>query len=206
MVAQQMNFKDGHSMFDNGCGCGAFLSAFNVTYKNVKVGGLDLSPGAIAFAKELFPGEKENFKIGTVENLSFVKDASYDHAMTFFTFPYVNPENQCKAVKEMLRIVKPGGSLYIGHNLESDCKDKKHIGIYTLPLCFWNEHCLQGRNDVQEIYYIKEKELFGVSVYCPDKSAVFVHKKGGDSGRQIPKHASKYSCNSKYPPSGRKPS
>ncbi|XP_031557253.1 uncharacterized protein LOC116293896 [Actinia tenebrosa] len=200
-IGEQLGFENGHSIFDNGCGCGAFLSAFNQTYENVKLGGLDLSTGAIKFAREIFPDMKDNFKVGTVEDLSFVQDASYDHSMTFFTFPYVSPEKQCKAVKEMLRVVKPGGSLYIGHNLESDCKDKTHIGIFTLPLCFWNEKCLKDQDDVKEIYYVKERDLFGISKYCPEKSAVFVYKK---EAVKVPEHSNSYTCNSKYPPSGRK--
>ena len=199
-IGPLMNFDNGHSIFDNGCGCGAFLSAFNQTYKNVQVGGLDLSPGAIRFAKEMFSDRRHNFQVGSVEDLSFVHDKSYDHAMTFCTFPYVNAENQCKAVHEMLRIVKPGGSLYIGHNLESDCL-KEHVGIHTLPLCFWNEHCLNGHRDVQGIYYIKERELYGTVKYCPEKSAVFVYKKGGR--KEIPElHSSMYKCNSQYQPFG----
>ncbi|XP_031557372.1 uncharacterized protein LOC116293999 [Actinia tenebrosa] len=201
-IGEQLGFQDGHSIFDNGCGCGAFLSAFNLTYKNVKAGGLDLSTGAIKFTREIFPEMKDNFKVGTVEDLSFVQDASYDHSMTFGTFPYVSPEKQCKAVKEMLRIVKPGGSLYIGHNLESDCKDKTHIGIFTLSLCFWNEQCLKDHDDIKEIYYVKERDLFGVSRYCPEKGAVFIHKKG-DKAVKVPEHSYSYTCNSKYPPSGR---
>ncbi|XP_048580477.1 uncharacterized protein LOC125561146 [Nematostella vectensis] len=200
-IAEQLGFKDGHSIFDNGCGCGAFLVAFNLTYNNVKVGGLDLSNGAITFAKETFPQFKDNFKVGSVEDLSFVATETFDHAMTFFTFPYVSPEVQCKAVKEMVRIVKPGGTLYVGHNLESDCF-KNHIGIYTLPLCFWNEQCLAGSDDIEEIYYIKERDLFGVVKYCPEKSAVFIRKKGVE--KQLKQHAGKYYCDSKFPPSGRK--
>lgn len=199
-IGEQLGFANGHSMFDNGCGCGAFLAAFNQTYKNVRVGGLDLSTGAIAFAKKIFPKQKRNFQVGTVEHLSFVKDASYDHAMTFATFPYVSPEIQCQAVKEMLRIVKPGGSLYIGHNLEAECSEN-HIGMFTLPLCFWNERCLNGVEDVQQIYYIKEKELFDEVKYCPEKTAVFIHKKGGK--KKLFRDARRYSCDSKYQPSGR---
>jgi len=188
-----INFEDGHTIFDNGCGCGAFLAAFNQSYKNVQVGGLDLSPSAIRFAKEIFPDRKDAFKVGTVENLAFVQDNSYDHAMTFFTFPYVSPKHQCEAVHEMLRIVKPGGSLYIGHNLESDCS-KNHIGIYTLPRCFWSEHCLNGHKEIEKIYYIKERELFGEVKYCPEKSAVFVYKKGGRKELRA-EHSGMYQCN-----------
>ena len=204
-IGQQLNFRDGESIFDNGCGCGAFLAGFNHTYKNVKVGGLDLSEGAIRFAKEIFPEREKNFKVGTVEDLSFVEDGTFDHAMTFFTFPYVSPEVQCKSVKEMLRIIKSGGSLYIGHNLEIGCK-KNHIGIYTLPLCFWNEHCLRGNEDVAGVYYIRERELFGVVKYCPEKTAVFVYKKGtaGSAKLKLPSHSARYECSSLYPPTGRK--
>lgn len=202
-IGEQLNFKDGDSIFDNGCGCGAFLAAFNRSYKNVQVGGLDLSKGAIKFAKEIFPAEKKNFRVGTVEDLYFIKDKTYDHAMTFFTFPYVKPEVQCKAVKEMLRIVKPGGSLYVGHNLETGCAEN-HIGIYTLPLCFWNEKCLKDAKDVAQILYIKEKELFGVVKYCPEKTAVFIYKKTSSGNEKIPDHTAAYKCRSLYPPVGRR--
>lgn len=55
--------------------------------------------------------------------------------------------------------------------------------------------------DVEGIYYIEEREL--LVKCCPEKSEVFVHKKGGDGGVTI-NNQTQFICDSTYQPSGRR--
>lgn len=68
-------------------------------------------------------------------------------------------------MRELLRILKLGGLMYLGYNVEKiECKlIDKFVKIFLFG-CYWLEICLKNRIDVVLIYYIKEKDLFGVYV------------------------------------------
>lgn len=63
----------------------------------------------------------------------------------------------------MLRILMLGGFLYFGYNIEEkDCKVfDKYVKVVVLG-CYWLEICFKNRIDIVVIYYIKEKDFFGV--------------------------------------------
>ena len=52
------------------------------------------------------------------------------------------------------------------------------LQVSALPGCYWSEMCLKNRTDIAEIYYIKEKDLFGDHLQIDDcYKAVFIQKK-----------------------------
>ena len=57
--------------------------------------------------------------------LNFLKDGlQFAHAINYGGLKELgNKEMQCNLVRELLRILKPGGSLYLGHNMEeNECR------------------------------------------------------------------------------------
>ena len=125
-----------------------------------------------------------------------------------------NKEMQCNLVRELLRILKPGGSLYLGHNIEeNECRVLNKYSSVALPGCYWSETCLKNRTDIAEIYYIREKDLFGDHSEIDDcYTAVFIHKKviisKGTDGHENPPpkyepHKRMYFCTSEQPVSGK---
>ena len=53
-----------------------------------------------------------------------------------------------------------------------------NLQVSALPGCYWSEMCLKNRTDIAEIYYIKEKDLFGDHLQIDDcYKAVFIKKK-----------------------------
>ena len=79
----------------------------------------------------------------------------------------------------------------------------------ALPGCYWLEMCLKNRTDIAEIYYIKEKDLFGDHLQIDDcYTAVFIQKKviisKGTDGHENPPpkyepHKRMYYCTSEQP-------
>ena len=47
-------------------------------------------------------------------NLSFIPDASFDHAVSFAVMMYISDASMaCRIASELVRIVKPGGKILI---------------------------------------------------------------------------------------------
>ncbi len=120
---------------------------------------------------------------------------------------------ECNLVWELLRILKPGGSMYLGHNIEEkECRLLYKYSNVALPGCYWSETCLTNRTDIALIYYIKEKDLFGAHAQIDDcYTAVFIHKKviisKANDGREEPTpkyepHEKMYFCDSQTGVSG----
>ena len=203
-VAEQLNLKDGHSIFDSNTRCNDWLQALRKKYPGMTVGGADFDPEAVGFAKRFFNSTPGRFGLARKGKLDFVDTVSYDHAFNFGGLRKMNIlADKCSLVRELLRIVKPGGSVYLGHNMEED--ECLTAGRYhTLPGCYWSDMCLANRTDVAEIYYIKEKDLFGNHPAVEDCfSAVFIHKSKrinkviGDAGEIKAKytpHPKMYHC------------
>ena len=82
-VANLLNVKDGYSVFEVGCGCGAFLKGWQEN-RVLKVGGVDYSSPLIEVAKEALPDG--NFICGEALNIDGVGD--YDIVVAHGVFHY----------------------------------------------------------------------------------------------------------------------
>lgn len=179
-LAEQLNLKGTHSIFDSNTKCNDWLLALKKKYPELKIGGADTDPEAVEFSKRLFNNTPNTFGAVISGKLDFVGTATYDHAINFGGLREMkNREYQCSLVRELLRIVKPGGSVYLGHNMErNECPFMEKYRYYgILPGCYWSERCLVNRTDIAEVYYIKEQNLFGVHPKMEECfTAVFIHK------------------------------
>jgi ubiquinone/menaquinone biosynthesis C-methylase UbiE len=91
---------------DVGCGNGAFTEVLIERCSPVAVAGVDPSEAQLAFARTR-PGAKlAQFRIADAQSLPFA-DAAFDAASMALAITFI-PDAQ-KAVKEMARVVKPGG-------------------------------------------------------------------------------------------------
>jgi ubiquinone/menaquinone biosynthesis C-methylase UbiE len=123
-----------HSILDAGCGTGStiqFLNDYGVTY------GVDVSSVATAFCRKR--GLK-NIKTGDVSKLPY-DDNFFDIVSCMDVLEHIEDEN--KAVKELYRVLKPGGELI--------------LTVPGLPFIFSEHDKAQGhfrrysRNDVREL-------------------------------------------------------
>ena len=166
IVAQQLNLKDGDSVFLNGLHCGEWVVALKGTFPNIKLYGVDKDADSITYVSSLVNG---TYKVSAPFELSesnFDDKLHFDHAIVDGVLSIYSPDLQCKTVKQMIPMLKAGGSLYIGKNFEQ-CDDnkevekhiQKYLHVQVLQKCFWSQNCLFERPDVVEILYSKERNI-----------------------------------------------
>jgi ubiquinone/menaquinone biosynthesis C-methylase UbiE len=103
-----LKIKKREKVLDVGCGQGIFLARVVKTY-GAKGVGVDISKRSIATAKQ-WPSSRLSFQVADAARLPF-PDKSFDHVLSFDFLEHV--ENQKKSLAEMVRVLKPGGSLLI---------------------------------------------------------------------------------------------
>lgn len=116
-VIQTLKFPPGSHGLDAGCGIGqqALLLA-EVVGSRGHVTGLDISPEFILCAKDIVRkaglSERINFQKGDVRNLPF-DDNTFDCAWSSDCVGYPIEERSLSVLKELARVVKPGGTVAI---------------------------------------------------------------------------------------------
>jgi 2-polyprenyl-3-methyl-5-hydroxy-6-metoxy-1,4-benzoquinol methylase len=123
-------------LLDVGCGNGSFLDAMR-RQTGCEIEGLDLSPGAVAQAKQLYGLDVFH---GTISQAPFAA-ASFDVITAWWYLEHV-PDPQ-ESVREMARLLKPGGLCVIGvPNCDSFFsrifKDKWYHLDCPRHLCLWS--------------------------------------------------------------------
>lgn len=99
------NLPKGRHVLDAGCGLSAWTNT--ALRKKYKISGVDGEPDAIEVCNQIYKGE--DYKVGNLYELDF-KNETYDAVvMREVIEHFITPQ---KAVKEVYRILKPGG-IYI---------------------------------------------------------------------------------------------
>ena len=111
--------KNNEKIFELGVGVGAALKVIknDLGDGQLEMGGSDIAENAIGQVKIIFPDQSDNFFVGDmIENYSNIPDNYYDHVVSFGALAMYLTKNQMKqAIKEAVRITKPGGSLLFSH-------------------------------------------------------------------------------------------
>eukprot|EP00794_Sanderia_malayensis_P015060 gene15060-16615_t len=185
VVGKQLMIKDGQSVFVNGMGCGTWLDGLHGVYPKLKLFGIDTHFGSVHHVRSLVNGTFDTRQ--PFELVDLTSDYhNFDHALIPGTLSILSRKQQCDTVSQILPMIKPGGSLYIGNNFE-DCHNVVssgkllHMAKFTpLPQCFWSEVCLKERHDIAEIIYVNEEDAYDSQYLHPElkkcASAIFVYK------------------------------
>ena len=192
-LSKALGIVDGQSLFDTNTGCLKWLKQFRSQFPNLDLAGFDEDYDAVDYAKRFFNDTARKF----VKRLSRARNNSFDHAINFAGLQTTRADKQCSEVKAILKTLKPGGILYIGHNLEHSCRSKtcekclsdmENIGFTILSKCFWPKICLRGERNLYDIYYILEQYFFGSSRdFSECRTGVFIRKKpGGHTNKTLP--------------------
>jgi SAM-dependent methyltransferase len=107
-LVKHADVRAGQQVLDVGCGTG--VVAITAARIGAQVRGVDLTPELLERAREnaRIAGAEVDFREGDVEVLSF-EDATFDVVVSQFGHMFApRPE---KAVAEMLRVLKPGGTI-----------------------------------------------------------------------------------------------
>jgi ubiquinone/menaquinone biosynthesis C-methylase UbiE len=121
VAAELVQISGGESVFDWGCGCGHKLAFLAETY-STKGFGVDVSNKTIEYANENATVDGKNkFCVADGTKLGWIPSNSFDVAFSFGSIYHVyNTTTFCSVLRELVRIVKPGGRVYNGWTENSE--------------------------------------------------------------------------------------
>jgi ubiquinone/menaquinone biosynthesis C-methylase UbiE len=111
---EYMQLAPGQSVLDIGCGTGTLAIRIKEAEPGVKIVGLDPDPQIlrIAMAKAHRASAEVGFKRGSAESMPF-EDATFDVVVSSLAFHHLPRGVKRTALKETIRVLKPGGRLLI---------------------------------------------------------------------------------------------
>ncbi len=112
-------------------GCGTGISTLPVanTFKKSRIKAIDLSEDYIAFCnRERSQLKSVSFAVGAGENLDFIKSESQDAWYSTYMFHELPKEVRIQTIQEAMRVLKPGGMIFITDSIQvHDRPDLKSI-------------------------------------------------------------------------------
>lgn len=183
-TAKLIGLRDGDRVFESGCGAGAFLDTLRRHYR-IEVAGVDFSEKLIAIARLRVPGQ---FWTADVQHLPFVENESYDCVVSHGVFLYLtSAEAAERAAREMVRITRRGGAIYVGVVNDPDRLEAYRVthgqqpsGNYLLWRAFWHEF---AEREALEIRIVDQEEIYakpeGYDGHSRLRYSVFLRKNGG---------------------------
>tara|TARA_B110000240_G_C13347410_1_gene388218 strand:+ start:208 stop:834 length:627 start_codon:yes stop_codon:yes gene_type:complete len=97
------------SIFDVGCGNGAFLFLLATFREPKKLYGVDVSENNLSIVKNIFPNTKYN----KVNNISDWPKENFNVITVLDVLHHIKPEEQHEFINKILNKIKPGGTLII---------------------------------------------------------------------------------------------
>jgi ubiquinone/menaquinone biosynthesis C-methylase UbiE len=108
----------GARLLDIGCGTGAFLREVKANHPRLHVTGLDLSPHYLGVARRrLSLWSRALFVEGAAEAMPFA-EGEFDVAVCVYLFHELPPRTRRAVVREVRRVLKPGGTLVFVDSLQ----------------------------------------------------------------------------------------
>ena len=103
-----------YRVLDIGCGTGTLATLIKRFHPDVEVIGIDPDPKALARArrKALKAAVSIQFDQGFGDELPYA-DASFDRVFSSFMFHHLPPEEKCKTLRAIRRVLKPGGGFHM---------------------------------------------------------------------------------------------
>jgi 2-polyprenyl-3-methyl-5-hydroxy-6-metoxy-1,4-benzoquinol methylase len=130
----KQRYQSSETILDAGCGSGRNLHWF---YNNgFSVYGIDIDEENIKNIKKEYSNQADNFLLSKVKELAF-NDDFFDHIICNAVLHFAENKSDFKAMfSELIRVLKPHGSLFIRVASTFGIEDKLipvSKGIYTLP-------------------------------------------------------------------------
>lgn len=152
--------KSGNSIFELGCGVGAVLKYINNNIKNLTISGSDFSPNAIKKIKQIFPRGK--FYCQDMKKKHNIPSNYFDHVISPGAIGmYLYKNEMLIAIKEAVRMTKPGGSLCFTHFIEENGRKKGSI-IQRVNKIYWlNKSDYLGIENIKFFTLKHEDDRYG---------------------------------------------
>ncbi len=168
-TADFIGIDDGDHLFEAGCGSGAFLAEI-AAYRQVTLAGVDFAENLINIAKDKLLGD---FGVADITDLSSIPSNRYDKVLSHGVFLYLDSESAARrAALEMLRVAKPGGTVYIGIVNDPD----RHQAY---------EHTPSGAFLLKREFWLAFAEHAGVASHIVDQDLIFSKPSGYDCFSRI---------------------
>jgi len=113
-LLRQARIRSGHRVLDLGCGTGTLTSLINSTCPEAEVIGLDADKRILEIArrKAARAGLSLRLDHGMAYALPYT-DNSFDRVLSSLLFHHLTREDKLSALREVLRVLRPGGELHI---------------------------------------------------------------------------------------------
>ena len=124
-LVDQAEIRPGHRVLEIGCGTGNLAILIKRLHPGTQVVGLDPDPKALARARRKAEREALSVQLdlGFAEELPY-PDGSFDRVFSAFMFHHLEADGKVKTLREVRRVLKPGGSLHLldlgGAKMRSD--------------------------------------------------------------------------------------
>lgn len=144
-LVQEAQVASGHRVLDLGCGTGTMTLLIKRLHSAAKVCGLDGDPKALAIARR--KAEQAQAAITFDQGFSYslpYPNASFDRVLASLLFHHLTRAHKMQTLSEVLRILKPGGTLHI----VDLGKPPNSIGAYLINLIHLEEQIrdnIEGR-------------------------------------------------------------
>jgi ubiquinone/menaquinone biosynthesis C-methylase UbiE len=113
-LLQEAGIRPDDAVLDVGCGTGTLALLIKRTEPEVAVAALDIDARILAIArrKALEAGLPIGFQQGSACQLPY-PDNRFDRVLSGFMFHHLTDEDKRRSAAEALRVLKPGGELYL---------------------------------------------------------------------------------------------
>ncbi len=128
-------YREHDKILDAGCGTGRNMQWF--LQNNFDIYGIDIDNKAIKEFKKANPGLSDNrLQVSSVEKMPF-SDNYFDHIISSAVLHFAeNTAQYTEMLAGMIRVLKPGGSLFIRMTSDIGIEDKIKLiadGVYHIP-------------------------------------------------------------------------
>ena len=113
-LVSRANVEAGQRILDIGCGTGTLVVKLKRQYTAAQVVGLDPDAKALqrAHIKAARAGVSVELEQGFADELPY-QSASFDRVFSSFMFHHLNTQERENMLREVLRVLKPGGSFHL---------------------------------------------------------------------------------------------
>lgn len=127
-------YKSADKILDAGCGGGRNLFWF--LKNDIEIYGIDKNETPVNYLKTAHPELRQRFVVAEVESLPF-ENNFFDHVISSAVLHFAKNTNQFKSMmKEMVRVLKTKGSLFIRMTSNIGIENKVRLiedGVYNIP-------------------------------------------------------------------------
>lgn len=153
---------DGRAL-DFGCGFGRLTLALADHVHQVV--GIDIAPSMIAGAdKHNTVGDRVQYLVNAADDLATFDDASFDLVLSIIVLQHMENRYKAAYLREFLRVLRPGGAVYVTIPSHPNLKTPRGVGFAVLPNRVLNGYrrLRFGYQGLMELHGMRREEVEAV--------------------------------------------